>query len=116
MTPEQVKQRLADGEDPLDLSIEKWVDMELFVINNPSRYMDVFDMEQGDDNCGLCHRHRKDRCQTCPVANATGTPLCGGSPYSTFVNLLHYDSHPASSMVLGAIRAELAFLRSLKED
>lgn len=71
MIEPEVKNRLAAGEDPLDLAIEKWVDIR------EGRGEDF-----GSDNCALCIAYI--HCSACPVRAKTGWGGCDKTPYGSW--------------------------------
>jgi len=76
--------RLKAGEDPLDLSIEKWKD----IVNHLNEIQCVEDfnkeLEEGEENCALCEVYGAKDCKDCPVYQRTGKEGCLGTPYSEF--------------------------------
>ena len=57
MTREEMLKRLDAGEDPLDLSIEKWRDIVKH-LNGIVKFGEYdWRIEKGRDNCALCETH-----------------------------------------------------------
>ena len=112
MTYVEMIRRLEAGEDPLDLSIEKWEDIvkHLNKIHNFSDYNEM--LEAGILNCALCERFFCFRCEDCPIETATGQPYCYGTPYVLFRKA--QENRNLEAMRKEAI-AELEFLKSLKQ-
>ena len=81
--------RLRVGEDPLDLSIEKWKD----IIDSLQKIQHAWEfnenLEQGGGNCALCEKFGKVRegfpdCRCCPIYKETGAHNCLNTPYYEF--------------------------------
>ena len=66
--------RLAEGEDPLELSIQKWVD----IVNG-------IEDDHGGFDCALCKAYPDVGCTGCPVQKETGYSNCRGTPYTRYV-------------------------------
>jgi len=111
MNREEMLKRLRAGEDPLDLSIEKWKDIvnHLKSIHRASDFDD--NLEAQGDNCALCEVH--EGCQSCPVYERTGRGDCGGTPYWEFN--VAWRRCDLKAMWTAAER-ELKFLISLKKE
>jgi len=111
MTYEKVSKRLEAGEDPLDLSIEKWrrVVKHLSGITRFEEY--DWEVEMGVCNCALCIMFAPHKCNGCPVKKATGYGKCNKTPYEDFREA-RIDKD-LKGMQKAAI-AELKFLESLK--
>lgn len=90
MTPENMFERLNKGEDPLELSIEKWKDIE-----------EGSGESYGAENCGLCADNY--RCGTCP-AHVLEESCCNGL----------CDKHDKNPTVKNA-RAVRIFLEELRK-
>ena len=105
-----MSKRLKAGEDPLDLSIEKWKD----IVNCLNRIQQVEEfgeeLEAGKDNCALCEVYKS--CCLCPVSNQTYKEGCVGTPYDEF--RLARRVGDLKTMRVVAER-ELEFLISLKK-
>lgn len=112
MTREEMIKRLLKGEDPLDLSIEKWADLveHLNKITNLKEYNER--LERGEYNCALCELYLDNTCAKCPVKIATGFAECRKTPYRHF--WCAWISEDLEEMREAAI-AELEFLKSLKK-
>ena len=96
MNREEMLKRLRKGEDPLDLSIQKWRDI-----------VDGKGVDDGMKNCALCEKFNKfEGCYGCPVAEKTGQCFCEGTPYERI-------GYPISKRLA---LAELRFLESLKKE
>lgn len=89
-------------DDPLGLSIEKWEFMEEAVESGIEIRND-----RGGKTCALCVKSGSYRCQNCPIRGFTDRDSCYSTPYH-----LHKKDEP---WTLAQIRAELYFLRALKE-
>ncbi len=89
----EMLKRLGKGEDPLELSIEKWQDI-----------VDGKGENNGGVNCALCELHLFLDCKGCPIFLKTGLTSCGGTPYTWFI-------HPSKEAAI----AELEFLKSLRK-
>ena len=111
MNREEMLRRLKAGEDPLDLSIEKWEDIvnHLKSIRRASDFDES--LEAQGDNCGLCEVH--EGCRSCPVCKRTGRENCSGTPYWEF--RLAWRRYDLRAMRIAAER-ELEFLISLKKQ
>ena len=110
MNREEMLRRLRTGEDPLDLSIEKWKD----IVNHLSEIQRVEDfnieLEEGANNCALCEVHS---CYVCPIYEQTGRRGCYGTPYYEFKKALFYCNLERMRI---AAKRELKFLINLKKD
>lgn len=76
MTRENMLRRLKKGDDPLEISIKKWKDIEKGKGRN-----------YGQNNCALCEadgRGKPHPCDLCVVMRDTGTDQCGATPYSDY--------------------------------
>jgi len=115
MKREDMERRLEEGEDPLELSIEKWKD----IING-----DGYD--HGSGNCALCsvYYNGPTNCENCPVCIATGHSNCEETPYDNYEDSLggdpvtinearRIDAKRARNM-LKVAKKELEFLKSLR--
>ena len=109
MTREEMLKRLKAGEDPLDLSIEKWVDIVEHL--NKISSLEEFDkeIEMGAHNCALCETYFDGSCAQCPVNEVSGKAECQGTPYEKFK-----IAEDLEGMRKAAI-AEVEFLKSLKK-
>jgi len=112
MTRKEMIKRLLKGEDPLDLSIEKWADLveHLNKITNLKEYDER--LEKGQYNCALCELYLKNKCVKCPVKIATGFTECRKTPYHRF--WCAWEIKDLEGMREAAM-AELEFLKSLKK-
>ena len=79
MTPEEVRDRLADGEDALDLSIEHWeINVERWMDESVDILEECYGSQIGyaisPETCGLCtsNRHFGRGCTGCPYYNHYG--------------------------------------------
>lgn len=114
MTKHDVEQRLTNGEDPLDLSIEKWED-----ICETNDVDTAIALDNSSDNCALCHVYLQypdendpTNCVGCPVYERTKQQYCDGTPYKSWVEIKWIPVNPKA--VKATALAELEFLRSLK--
>lgn len=106
MTRKEMIKRLNEGEDLLDLSIEKWQD----IVMGKGR-------DEGPDNCALCYFHRelnppqdKDKyfsCDRCVIFQDTCKVSCHGTPYARYAMRPYERTDEAEEM--------LAYLIGLKE-
>lgn len=108
--------RLEEGEDPLELSIEKWEDI-----------VEGVGFEDGIDNCALCEKYREYECAGCPIDDS-GNWGCEGTPYGEISDHMidcedckHYDENGDlldepiyCEEALVIAQRELDFLRSLR--
>ena len=95
MNRKDMLKRLEAGEDPLELSIEKWRDI-----------VDGKGCDYGSNNCALCEI--VDHCYSCPV-NVVTEQECYGTPYYEYVYA------PTEEIKKEAALAELKFLLSLRK-
>jgi len=95
MNRAEMLRRLKAGEDPLELSIEKWQD----IVDGKGR-------NSGAKNCALCEALH---CGKCSVSDKTGLPSCEGTPYMEFVLC------STKSERLRCAKEELEFLKSLRK-
>jgi hypothetical protein len=101
--------RLEAGEDPLELSIEKWQNI-----------VDGTAVDDGAFNCALCEKYYRERhgfssalfCTKCPVQLKTKRPFCNQTPYRDYVYAI--DAGKTTQEQHEAAVAELAFLKSLR--
>ena len=102
--------RLQAGEDPLDLSIEKWQDIVDCV--DRIRQVEEFpkELEEGEANCALCETYLG--CEGCPIRERTESRSCLGTPYYRFRMAWHDGA--IWTMRLAA-REMLEFLKHLKD-
>ncbi len=113
MTPKKMIQRLMKGEDPLDLSIEKWRDI-VEHLNGITEFVEFNqEVEMGVCNCALCIVYARYKCDGCPVKKATGYGSCDKTPYENFRQARMNQN--LEGMRKAAI-AELKFLKSLKKQ
>ena len=111
MKREEMLRRLERGEDPLDLSIQKWQDIvECLQKIRSVREFDE-DLEQGGNNCALCEVFPD--CEGCPVYEKTGQLLCDGTEYYRF--RLAWRRGDLWTM-RDAAEKELNFLRNLQHE
>jgi len=110
MNREEMLRRLQAGEDPLDLSIEKWQNIVDCV--NRIRKAREFpeELEQGCGNCALCEAYLG--CVDCPIRQRTKSISCLGTPYYRFRMAWHDGA--IWTMRLAA-REMLWFLKRLKD-
>ena len=115
MNFKEMRRRLEEGEDPLELSIEKWKDIvhHLEAINGFSEYDPS--LEDGMDNCALCYAYNwgSHECEDCPVYHWTGHRWCCRTPFETYQQALKMEN---VSWMLMCAKDELEFLESLREE
>ena len=111
MYAKEMVDRIKNGEDALELSIEKWKDIvnHLKSIKYESDY--DYALEDGDQNCALCFLYRKDGCAKCPVYKFTGYQECNATPYVEFSDCEYEDFFFSK---LSIAKEELEFLKSLR--
>ena len=111
MNREEMLKRLKAGEDPLDLSIEKWKDIVDCL--NQIQQVEEFgeELEAGRDNCALCEVYRN--CHLCPVSEWTHKKGCVGTPYDDFKLVRRVGDLKTMRI---AAEQELEFLISLKKE
>lgn len=108
----EMRRRLNNGENPLDLSIEKWEGVAF-----------KGDVDSGGCNCSLCEVYFIYGCIDCPVRNKTGLKTCNNTPFRAWVNhheALHNDKEDRTvidncGMCKSIAKRELEFLKSCKE-
>ena len=112
-----MEERLENGEDALELSIEKWKDIvnHLFSIKHFWEFNKA--LEVANANCALCKVHRSEilslnDCKHCPVFILTQKQYCHNTPYAQFNKALE---NPIREMRKVA-REEWGFLKSLRND
>jgi len=116
MKREEMLRRLKDGEDPLELSIEKWEDIVKHLESIGSLLDYDESLDDGAENCALCELYNEsdeehDSCYYCPVNMGGGGIYCHDSPFIVF--------HNARGHLNGmrwAARGELEFLRGLRKE
>lgn len=119
MTEQDVTDRLKAGEDPLELSIEKWNNIIYTLENNE------IPNEFASSNCALCHKYLYQSlmlCKGCPVYLQTERVGCNGTPFEKYgLTYLDYNNRdPADNddifirPLLISAKEELEFLKSLR--
>lgn len=109
MTPKEMEERLDAGEDPLELSIEKWKDI-----------VEGKGFDKGRHNCALCFLYEGEGCKHCPISEHVGCPGCDNTPYSDLGEHLEVcpicdnEGHLCPEGIELA-KEELAFLIELRE-
>lgn len=83
MYAKEMVERVENGEDPLELSIEKWVDI-VDCFENAETDSDCTGLENSSSNCALCFTHPD--CDNCPVYLFTGIIGCADTPYVKFIS------------------------------
>jgi len=105
MNRTEMLERLERGEDPLELSIQKWEDIVNGVGEDEGRY-----------NCALCYVYYDKDCKGCPVKERTGHDSCDGTPYRAWGRCrrehLMEKGNPCREIAL----QELDFLKSLRKE
>jgi len=101
MNEEEMRKRLNDGEDPLELSILKWQDII---------YHDGADL--GTRNCALCAVYYTEDCKGCPVKEHSGRPDCRDTPYSDWKS--QNCRYTYNLLTKEIATRELEFLKSLR--
>lgn len=111
MKREEMLRRLERGDDPLDLSIQKWQDIVdcLQKIRSVREFDE--DLERGGDNCALCETFPD--CTGCPVYEKTGCTDCAKTEYYRF--RLAWRRADLWTM-RDAAEKELNFLRNLQHE
>lgn len=122
MNREEMLARLDRGEDPLDVSIQKWRDIVEHLEHISS--FDQFDdsLERGSLNCALCEVHSS--CLDCPIvthakchspntADGRKYGLCRYTPYYEFFFAVARQDLAAMRT---AAKKELQFLEQLKAE
>jgi len=105
--------RLAIGEDPLELSIQKWQD----IVDCLDRITDMSEFDQklqnGSLNCALCERCNLDElfCDQCIIGIYTDQWDCRGTPFNDARMSLGSSDIERARI---ACRSELEFLKSLR--
>jgi len=105
MNRKEMLKKLRHGEDPLEVTIQKWQDI-----------VDGKGIDEYRDNCALCEVHRQSweeerkqstsvACGKCPVKLKTGQPFCRKSPWTQTVS----TSKSSAKLVLD-------FLKSLRKS
>lgn len=130
MEREEMLEKLKRGEDPLELSIQKWADIKrtLFALIEAYEPKDVImkemkKLEQGVLNCALCETYnrrgiayRRFECRRfffwkCPIYKRSGKIGCRETPYIRFRCALYMKNIPE---MLDAVIDEELFLESLR--
>lgn len=97
MNRKQMLARLKKGEDPLELSIEKWQD----IVDGKGR-------DYGYKNCALCETYFE--CKGCPIDTGRQPFGCWGTPYD------NYQYANSTRARREAASKELEFLKSLRKN
>ena len=74
---------------------------------------DLEDVTLGTNYCALCQMFHKLCCRGCPVQERTKMSYCIGTPYE---DAEEFASPQTFAKFLDAARAELEFLKSLREE
>jgi hypothetical protein len=98
---------IASSEAALDMSIAKWETVVDYIERTGKL---LYDGQA--DTCGLCEMYFGKHCQGCIVAEATNVAYCASTPFVKYKEALAQGNVVEG---LAAARAELAFLKSLKE-
>jgi len=109
MNREEMLRRLRAGEDPLDLSIEKWKDIVVYLQKIQSAKEFDESLEEGMRNCALCETFRD--CKGCPIFEETGTSDCKNTSYYDFQAA--WDKNDLVGM-LSAAKRMLELLEKIK--
>jgi len=119
MDEKEATYRLRKGEDPLELSIEKWQNMRRQLewqkeAGVPEDEI-VARIKWMDDIGPLCLTYLSRSCRKflrkCPVYKATGLRNCRGTPYREFIEAVEKTN---VECVLETIIKEIGFLESLR--
>lgn len=94
-------ERLAKGEDALELSIEKWQDI-----------VDGKGEDKSTSYCALCHVN-VDCDNGCPVWKKTGRLYCERSPHEEYVAAVR--AKVGKEKLVALAKKEVAFLKSLRK-
>lgn len=109
--------RLGMGENPIDVSIQKWEDGKRYVESDTFDFKVVSHMLKRADNCALCFIYHDDcwygMCYECPIYKRTGIRLCQNTPYMDVIVAIHSQDR---SGLIKAINEEIEFLKSLKKE
>ena len=100
MDRKEMLARLKKGEDPLELSIEKWKDIV------EGKGEDVATL-----NCALCEVHKD--CKTCPIFEKSNEHDCHNTPYVTYQMAIATNKN--EKVVKARAKKELEFLKSLRK-
>lgn len=102
-----MKNRLEAGEDPLELSIEKWLDIAAGE-----------NVNVGPANCALCHLYLSNHCEKCPVFIHTKQRFCQGTPYFDAYEhkIKHFDTCMTDPKFHRLALKEAKFLLSLRQQ
>ena len=102
--------RLKKGEDSLEVSILKWVDVVKHVDSIEKFGEYEYAVERSGVNCALCEINLF--CDTCIVSRRIGQNQCSETPYYDYTDAV--TRHDLEAMRLAA-RKELAFLKGLRK-
>ena len=105
MNRKEMLERLAKGESPLELSIQKWRDI-----------VDEKGIDESGENCALCETVKDDMgsCQNCVIAQAVNDEGCQSTPYYDYCKALDFGEDKKTLRKLA--KKELAFLKSLRKE
>ena len=120
ITPQVIGNRLRNGEDALELSIEKW-EGKVDILES-----DEIPVLYGADDCALCLEYLgnflEGYCKGCPVYNLTKQTGCEGTPYEKYIGILdaheeydELDEDEAIEQLLIHAKQEVEMLKSLRE-
>ena len=102
MKHKEMCERLLDGEDALELSIEKWED----IVEGKGE-------DLGATNCALCQKYIKKECVDCPVYKVTRKTACERTPYREY-EIAQSLGKPAR-LLKKLAQKEVDFLKSLRK-
>jgi len=97
MDREEMLERLAGGEDALEISIRKWEDIVAGKGKN-----------EGASNCALCEKYG---CLICPVQKITHKSGCLGTPIELLEHVCHCTLKEKKALEI----AELLFLKAVRK-
>jgi len=119
MNRKEMLARLKAGENPLEVSIQKWVDLS----NSRITY------SVGQSNCALCELHNhestsllrrifgrsKGWCEDCPVFKKTQTAFCQNTPFEQYATAL-FEGKTTEKKLRKIAKREVEFLKSLRKE
>jgi len=105
MDRKEMLKRLEKGEDPLELSIEKWQD----IVDGKDK-----GKEHGLRNCALCEKYCDTACKGCPISAKTSRRLCYETPYMEFSEAI--SENQPQKVLKRIAKKEVKFLKSLRKQ
>jgi hypothetical protein len=115
----EVKDRLGNGEDPLDLAIEKWKRLRAWIDENKKEWTDESDIEYNADTCALCIVNENTLCENCLIGKydvECGDVNSTWRRFSDLVDEVEWVCDTTLDGVLNAADEMIAMLERIKKE